>query len=284
MKKTVISPNSIKDPGYRCTALVVEELKKYGAEIYMSEEHRSSGITEGVTYLGADLTDGADVIIVLGGDGSILDAARTAYSRGIPVLGINLGRVGYMASLEPDELSLLGKLFDGGYSVDRRMMLEARIVRENGDGEITPPALNEIVISRGATSRMIDILLECNSELVGEYRADGLIFATPTGSTAYSMTAGGSVIDPVLDAVAVTPVCPHFLSTRPIVFSGGAEFTASSAGVGEWYLTVDGKESYNLGEGDRVVITRSGYTTKLIDLKKNAFYQVMRKRTSETQK
>ena len=84
--------------------------------------------------------------------------------------------------------------------------------------------------------------------------------------------------------VAVTPVCPHFLSTRPIVFSGGAEFTASSAGVGEWYLTVDGKESYTLGEGDRVVITRSGYTTKLIDLKKNAFYQVMRKRTSETQK
>lgn len=283
MRKTVILPNSAKDSGYECTALVVKELQKYGAEICMSEEHRESGITEGVTYISDGLLDGADVIIVLGGDGSILDAARMAYSRSIPVLGINLGRVGYMASIEKDELSLLGRLFDGNYSIDERAMLEARIIRGGEIILVTSPALNEIVLTRGTLSRMLDIELECNSEFAGEYRADGLIFATPTGSTAYSMSAGGPVLDPGLEAVSVTPICPHYLSSRPIVFSDGAEFTASSKDGEEWYMTVDGKDNFTLFPNDKVKIAISAYTTRLIDIKKNAFYHVLRKKTTEKQ-
>ncbi|MBR5453760.1 MAG: NAD(+)/NADH kinase [Clostridia bacterium] len=283
MKKTVILPNSSKDPGYGCTALVVRELFGYGAEIYMPEECRESGITEGVTYLREGLCDGADVIIVLGGDGSILDAARIAYPHGIPVLGINLGRVGYMATIEKDELSLLGHLFDGDYTIDERMMLEARIIREGETVLVTPPALNEIVLTRGALSRMLDIELQCNGMFVGEYRADGLIFATPTGSTAYSMSAGGPVLDPCLEAVSVTPICPHYLSTRPIVFSDSAQFTASAKNTEEWYMTVDGKENFTLRSDDMVMIAMSAYATRLVDIKKNAFYNVLRKKTAEKQ-
>ena len=164
-------------------------------------------------------------------------------------------------------------------------MLEARDEQTGSEKAVTTPALNEIVLTRGALSRMIDIELFCNDEFAAEYRADGLIFSTPTGSTAYNMSAGGPVIDPGLDAVAVTPICPHSPNSRPIIFGRDAKFAATYNGIAEdkWYVTIDGRENFELECNDKVVISRSLYITRLLNLKKNGFCDVLRRKTSEKQ-
>ncbi len=286
MKKIVISPNKSKDPLYKHTEMVLSELSKYGAELCMSKQHEGKQASVKVSYLdGEELYADADLLIVLGGDGSILEAARQAAIYSIPILGVNLGRVGYMAALEIEELELLGGLFDGSYTIDERMMLDACVVRGNGEREKILPALNEVVLTRGTLSRMIDIELFCADELAGKYRVDGLIFSTPTGSTAYNMSAGGPVVDPALDAVTVTPVCPHSPNSRPMVFGGASRFTAKYTGDtdGKWYVTADGRDNLELGYGDTVEIAKSAFITKLLNLKSNGFYDVLRRKTSEKQ-
>lgn len=283
IRKIAVIPNAAKDPGLALTYKTVMELQGTGAELFMESEY-SDSIKEGVNFTGPEeLVRDADVIIVLGGDGSIIDAARRSYLMDIPILGINLGRVGYMATLEPEELPMLKKLFSGDYSIDERIMLSATVCGPNRSPETTPPALNDIVLTRGELSRMIDIELLCSGELAGHYRADGLIFSTPTGSTAYSMSAGGPVLDTALDAVAVTPICPHYLNSRPMVFAGSSVFEASCTLDPEsrWFMTVDGRDNFALGASDRIRISKSGYSTRLINMKKNGFYDVLRRKTSE---
>lgn len=285
MKKIIISPNKSKDPLYKYTDMVLSELSKYGAALCMSKQHEKIA-DDRVKYIdGEALYHDADLLIVLGGDGSILEAARQAAIYSIPILGVNLGRVGYMAALEIEELDLLSGLFDGSYTIDERMMLDACVMRSDGSEERMPPVLNEIVLTRGTLSRMIDIELFCADELAGKYRVDGLIFATPTGSTAYNMSAGGPVVDPALDAVTVTPVCPHSPNSRPMVFGGASSFTAKYTGNadGKWYITADGRDNLELAFADTVNISKSEHVTKLLNLKSNGFYDVLRRKTSEKQ-
>ena len=170
-----------------------------------------------------EIYEDSELIIVIGGDGSMLDAARRAAKCSIPVLGINMGRVGYMTEIEMDELDLLDNIFSGNFTLDERAMLKVSIVSDKGQVRFSANALNEAVIANGVAARIIDVELYDGDELVNTYRADGLVVATPTGSTAYSLSAGGPIVSPDLACFCVTPICPHSLLARPLVFPDEAE-------------------------------------------------------------
>ena len=263
---------------------VAEELLSYGMEVLIPsvnkdrifrmhksrKEYRYLPLEEAYTE--------ADCIVVLGGDGSILDAARCAAPLKKPLLGINMGRVGYMTELEMDELDLIDKVFTGEYTLDERTMLSVRIESDKGQTRFAADALNEAVIANGSTARIIDVELSDGAELVSTYRADGLVVATPTGSTAYSLSAGGPIVDPKLACICVTPVCPHSLLARPLVFPDTAQLRVKNTCVREkaLHLTVDGKATFDMYYGDVAVITKSEKKAKLLRIKDEGFCSKIR--------
>ena len=227
-----------------------------------------------------DIFKRAELGIVLGGDGYMLEAARCASPAGIPILGINMGRVGYMTELESDELDLLDKVFDGEYRIDERAMLKVDILSAGGVKKFSSYALNDAVIANGSTARIVDLELSDNGELINTYRADGLVVATPTGSTAYSLSAGGPIVDPKLSCFCVTPICPHSLMARPLVFADTAVLNIKNICAREkvLHLTLDGRANFELYFGEVVVITRSELTAKLLRIKDEGFYSKIRQK------
>lgn len=227
-----------------------------------------------------DIYGAADLMIVLGGDGTILETARRAAPRGTPILGINLGRVGYMAELEMTELELLDQLFSAepSYTVEHRSMLNVELLNTNGDVRTTAYGLNDAVITNGSIARIVDVELSENGVPVTSCRSDGLIVATPTGSTAYSMSAGGPVADPRVKCFCVTPICPHSLATRPMIFPDTAVLEIKNTCQREkmLFLTVDGRTNCELYRGEVVRITKSSMETKLVRLKEWGFYHKLR--------
>jgi len=226
----------------------------------------------------------ADVLIVLGGDGSILEAARRAAQRGTPILGINLGRLGYMAELELQELDRLDALFTKEYEIEKRSMIRVELFGNNGELRSFCHALNDAVISNGSMPHMIDLELLESGEPVTTYRADGLIVATPTGSTAYSMSAGGAIIDPRADCVCVTPICPHSFTARPLIFSDASVLEIRNICMREkrLYLTVDGRMNFEFYYNQMVRITKSPLQTNLIRFKKCGFFRKLRQKMNES--
>jgi NAD+ kinase len=222
----------------------------------------------------------AELIIVLGGDGTILESARKAAPAGIPLLGINLGRLGYMAELELDETDRLAEIVDGKYRLDRRMMIKVEVIGRDGNVKFESFALNDAVISNGVTARMIDLALSEGGAAITNYRADGLIIATPTGSTAYSLSAGGAVVDPRLECFCVTPICPHALGSRPLVFQKTAVIEVKNVCQREkvLFLTLDGRVNFEVAYNDTVRITESDMATELVRVKDNCFYNQLRKK------
>jgi NAD+ kinase len=225
-----------------------------------------------------ELYESSDLVIGIGGDGVMLETARRATPAGIPILGINMGRVGYMTELEMTELDLLDKIFEGAYYLDERAMLRVEIRANNGNSKFTAYALNEAVVANGSTARIIDLQLSDNGRLVSEYRADGLVIATPTGSTAYSLSAGGPIIDPKLSCFCVTPICPHSLIARPLIFPDSAVLEVKNICVREkvLHLTVDGRATFDLFFGDTAIITKSALQAKLLRIKNDDFYSKIR--------
>lgn len=220
----------------------------------------------------------AELVIVLGGDGFMLDAARRAAPHGIPILGINMGRIGYMTELEIEEIALIDRIFENDFHVDERAMLKVEIRTAKGQTRTTSYALNDAVIANGSTARIVDLLLADGEEEINTYRADGLVIATPTGSTAYSLSAGGPIVDPKLSCFCVTPICPHSMVARPLVFSDTAELRVKNICVREkvLHLTLDGRMTFDLFFGDTVVITKSEMKTCLLRLKDEGFYAKIR--------
>ncbi len=234
----------------------------------------------------------ADLLIVLGGDGTILEAARRSATRQTPILGINLGRVGYMAELEMSELDLLAELFDrttadgfrpACFEIEKRSMLHVEVLNPAGDVRQTLYGLNDAVINNGSVARIVDIELSEAGTPVTTYRADGLIIATPTGSTAYSMSAGGPVADPRVKCFCVTPICPHSLAARPLIFPDSATLEIRNICQREkmLYLTVDGRSGCELYRNETVRITRSPLETNLVRLKSCGFYNRLRLKMSQ---
>lgn len=217
----------------------------------------------------------ADIIITIGGDGTIIRYAKRAALDNKPVLGINAGRMGYLANIEQNELELLSKLITGEYFIEKRMMLSVTVA-ENGKVLNTYNALNDAVITSGFISRIIDINTFVGADSIS-YRADGLIISTPTGSTAYSMSAGGPIIDPLTESFCITPICSHSLSAKPIIL--GAEnvikLKAYSKKRTDIYLTIDGRKVASLKPYTEVLIERSEQVAQLIRLNDRSFYKTL---------
>ncbi|MDD2955233.1 MAG: NAD(+)/NADH kinase [Oscillospiraceae bacterium] len=219
--------------------------------------------------------DSCELVIALGGDGTILHAAKAAVTKGLPVLGINGGRVGYLAGLEISELRQLERLASRDYITEHRMMLEAHIALP--DGERTVYALNDVVLTKETAGTLVDIELSCEGELLCQYRSDGIIFSTPTGSTAYAFSAGGPILDPAISAIGVTPICPHSLMARPLLFSPDKRLCAAGCGSEGRTLvvTADGEAGIPVPEGAAVTVLRSAKTVELIHFGEKNFYHIL---------
>lgn len=233
------------------------------------------------------LYENADIVVVVGGDGSVLEAARRCAVRSTPVLGINKGRLGFLCELEVDELGLIDGLYSGKYSIERHTMLNVEVMSrpdENGERRrnYIARALNDAVVSNGSVARIVDIELREGGKTVATYRADGIIAATPTGSTAYSMSAGGPVLDPRLGGICITPICAHSVSAKPIVFPDSAKLEIVNVCRREpaLFLTVDGRVNIKLARGEAVRITRSDRHAGIIRLKEDVFYEVFKHKMS----
>lgn len=218
----------------------------------------------------------ADLLICFGGDGTILHAARDATLHGVPILGVNTGSVGFMAELERSELSLLAPLAHGMYTIEERMMLDVKVLR--GDKIISQDlALNDAVISKGSMARVAEMEVLADRVKVTSITGDGIIVATPTGSTAYSMSAGGPIVEPTSKSIIVTPVCAHQLAARAMVLAPERIVTVQlPRGNRKYlYLSVDGGKAVRLAGGDRVEIRRSPHKTRLVRLSDRSFYQII---------
>lgn len=217
----------------------------------------------------------ADIIVTIGGDGTIMRYAKRASAEGKPVVGINAGRVGYLANIEQNEYKLLGKLKTGEYIVEKRMMLNIRTV-ENNRTTGSFLALNDAVLTSGYISRIIDVSASVDGESIS-YRADGLIISTPTGSTAYSMSAGGPIIDPLTENFCITPICSHSLSAKPIIMSADrvVKLKAFSKKRCDIYLTVDGRRCTQIKPYTDIFVTRSEQYVQLIRLNNRSFYKTL---------
>jgi NAD+ kinase len=211
------------------------------------------------------LCERSDLIVVLGGDGTLLSVARSSGTRRVPILGVNLGRLGFLTEINVDELFLaLDKVLAGDLRVVSHMRLEVQVQR--GDATLGHfHALNDVVITKTALSRMIDLDAFADGHKVTTYHADGLILSTPTGSTAYSLSAGGPLLVPGLEAIVLTPICPHSLTQRPLVLPESAEIeVVTHARGGEAALTVDGQEGLELCDGDSVRVRRSPHSVDIV--------------------
>lgn len=224
-----------------------------------------------------------DAVVVLGGDGAILEASRRAALCSTPILGLNLGRLGYMAELEMSEIDRLDDVISGAYKLESRSMLNIEIVSVSGETRKNEYALNDAVLSNGTISRVIDLELYDGGVHIASYRSDGMIIATPTGSTAYSLAAGGAIVDPRLNCFCVTPICPHSLYARPLIFPDSAHIEVKNICQREktLFLTVDGRVNYEMSIGERVRITRSPLHTDFIRLKDDGFYDRLRQKMND---
>jgi len=233
-------------------------------------------------YSGEEFGQGVDCLIVLGGDGTLLNSARRAAPAGIPLLGINIGRIGFLTEVEePDIFLALERLLQGDYTVDGRMMLAARVYR-GGVCVENSIALNDVVVTKGGFARLIFLETYVNDEYVATYPADGLIIASPTGSTAYSLSAGGPLVTPALELMLITPICPHSLWARPLVIDAQARIQVNlHSRQEEATLTMDGQYAFKLEQNDTVIITRSPFQAKFIRLKNRTFFYLFRTKLSE---
>jgi NAD+ kinase len=219
----------------------------------------------------------SDLILVLGGDGTLLAAAREAAVRGVPILPINLGSLGFLTSFTLEELyPALEETLAGHLTASERVMLLATLLRDGKTSE-QQCVLNDAVINKGALARMIELRLFIDGDSVCRYRSDGLIVATPTGSTAYSLSAGGPIVHPQVESIVITPICPHTLSDRPLVVRDSSLIELTVVGDAEsTYLTLDGQKGVELTAGDRVQITRAEARLKLIQPPRKSYYEILR--------
>lgn len=218
-----------------------------------------------------------ELVIVLGGNGTLLSAARVFAKTGVPILSVNLGSLGFLTEVRLSELySTLDGWCSNCYTVDARFMLHSELWRD-GQQFIEHEALNDVVVAKGAIARMGDFRVTLDGQLAAVFRADGVIVATPTGSTAYSLAANGPILVPDVDALVISPVCPHLLTIRPIVVRGDANLNISIEGVpDQTFLTVDGQEAIALKVGDELRCRRSEYGVKLLRLGATGFFDVLR--------
>ena len=280
--KTIRTVGIISRPRREDIARVVPPLiawlRAHGAEVVCDLETGDCiGPLTLQTSKREDLPARSDLLIVLGGDGTLLSAARQAADRHVPILAVNLGGLGFLTTVPQDELyEILEEIFSDKHRISERVLLEAKIVR-GGSVIRRQIALNDAVLNKAALARIMDVALHVDGEYVTTYKADGLILSTPTGSTAYSLAAGGPIVYPTVEAFVVTPICPHTLTNRPLVIPDTArieiDFQAEDDAV---FLTLDGQIGIELVRGDHIVVQKAQEKLRLVRPAKKTYFQILR--------
>ena len=268
MKSIFLVPNTKKDDGYVVTRSVVKKLVEADLRVCMLNVYSDSGISD-CSYVD-DIPADADLVLVIGGDGSFIDAAVYAIKNDIPILGINLGKVGYLSEIEPSDLSPLENLISGEYSINYKMLLEATAERSDGVLE-SKLAVNDIVLSHPAYLGIADFVL-ISKEGGVRYRADGIVVATPAGTTAYSLSAGGPIVSHDANAIIVTPIAPHSFFNRSIVFAENEEIRIKNISDDSLNLSFDGRFCYVLTPGEKCTVTASEKKLKVLTFKENNMF------------
>ncbi len=280
MKKILLTPNPYRDKNFYTVRSAFDILKAAGVDVKIClpfEVDKSCELPKDIRFCRLDREAGdADAIICFGGDGTILHMAKTATRYGIPILGVNIGTMGFMAELESSELQELARLASDDYMIDSRMMLDVTVHRQR-DIIFHELSLNDVVVTKGSVARIVHLSVGFDGVQAMECGGDGIIVATPTGSTAYSLSAGGPIVEPEAHSIIVTPICPHDIGSRCMVASDKRSITVELVRNARRnaYLSVDGGKALRLSMGDLTTIRRSEKETKLIRLKKRSFYDVI---------
>ena len=280
MHKVILTPNPYRDKNFQTVRSALEILKAAGVETRVClpfEIDRSFDLPKDIRFSRLDRElPTASMVVCFGGDGTILHMAKSATRHDVPILGVNIGTMGFMAELESTELDQLARIATGDYTVDSRMMLDVSVYRER-DIIFHDICLNDVAITKGAVARIVHLFVNCDGVQAMEFGGDGLIVATPTGSTAYSLSAGGPIVEPEAHSILATPICAHDVATRPIVASDKRVITVglSKNARRNAYLSVDGGKALRMNVGDVATIRKSNYATKLVRLKDRSFYDVV---------
>ena len=280
MKKIILTPNPYRDKNFQTVREAMEILQSCGVEVKLClpfEVDRTYDLPKDLRFSRLDRElPGADLLICFGGDGTILHMAKAATRHDIPILGVNIGTMGFMAELEATELQMLSKLATDEYTIDERMMLDVTVQRDR-DIIFHDLCLNDVAITKGAVARIVHFRVQCDGVQMMECGGDGVIIATPTGSTAYSLSAGGPIVEPDAHSILVTPICAHDVASRCIVASDKRVITVALTHNARRnaFLSVDGGKALRMNLGDVMTVRKSNFTTKLIRLKNRSFYDVV---------
>jgi NAD+ kinase len=282
MKRILILPNPLKPKALEFTVKLTELISRYG---FIPVLERETAHALNLADRGTDLPEnwnGIDLVIVLGGDGAILNVARRVYPYQVPLLGINMGQLGFLTKIEIHQVkAALDDLRAGKYQFEVRAMLEAEVFR-NGQFIERFVGLNDLVVAKNASARMIRIETWIDGKYFTTYPADGLIVATATGSTAYSLSAGGPILDPRLEAILITPICAHSLYARPVVLDGEVQVRVIlDANHTDINLTVDGQIETTLQPGDHIDFRRAPHHTKLVNFETPGIFEVLKSHLGE---
>jgi len=276
IRKVGIIANIRKEIALECSTGLKKWLLGQGMEVFLDEEIAAAlGEENGLER--QTLASAADLLVVLGGDGAMLRAARSVRKFKIPIVGINLGTFGYLTEINLNEMyPSLERILRGDYSTEERMMLDMEVVRD-GRTSCEFTVLNDVVISRGNLTRIIDMETAVDGSYLTTFRADGLIISTPTGSTAYSLSAGGPIVFPSQNAIIINPICPHTLTNRPIILPSSMTIAvkvwSEEEGVN---VDLDGQESVTLNSGDTLIVRRSRYVTTLVSSSNRDYLEILR--------
>jgi len=280
MKNVILAPNPYRDKNFQTVRAAMQILKDTGIQCKVClpfEVDRSYDLPRDLRFSRLDRElPNADMVICLGGDGTILHMAKAATRKGIPILGINIGTMGFMAELESTELDKLQLLAEEKYTLDNRMMLDVTIQRER-DIVFHDICLNDVAVTKGTVARIVHLDVKCDGVQAMESGGDGIIVSTPTGSTAYSLSAGGPIVEPDARNIIITPICAHDVGSRCIVTSDKRVITVEMVKNARRnaYLSVDGGRAFRLNMGDVATVKKSHLETKLVRLKDRSFYDVV---------
>ena len=280
MKKVILTPNPYRDKNFSTVREAIAVLQAAGVETRLClpfDVDRSYDLPRDLRFSRLDRElPNASAVICFGGDGTILHMAKAATRYGIPVLGVNIGTMGFMAELEGTELSQLARLAKDAYTIDSRMMLDVTVYRDR-DIIFHDICLNDAAITKGAVARIVHLNVKCDALQAMEFGGDGVLIATPTGSTAYNLSAGGPLMDPEAEGILITPVCAHDVVSRCIIVSEKRQIQVQLVQNARRnaYLSVDGGKAVRINMGDMITVRRSNLATKLIRLKDRNFYEVV---------
>lgn len=279
MRTIGIATNKYKDPDFNITLKLIKVIEDLGGVALIDEDVAYKIARTDIAVSKQNLPTHSDVIISLGGDGSFLNTGKDAFHSETPILGLNLGKLGFLTEIDQDTIKeSINKILTGNYEIEKRMVLSVNLKASNGFNELI--AINDIVISRGIFPKTIELAIDIDNCYVDLVKGDGIIVSTPTGSTAYSFSAGGPIVDPSAKTILITPICPHITNFTSLVIPDDKQISLTLKGdiINQEMLTLDGYEIYKISSGDTIEICRAKKQINLVKINPKNFYNILRKK------